>query len=144
MPAQTAAIASALLKRNMTSSLMGSWPNDQRDLACHITGATRRLPRREKHLLYGPDVAHTAAHSDGDGLLDVVSPAFAGHSVDHHRRISFVAPFIEHAQGGNVGHHVVGIRADPRVGSILVLEPQRVIDDDLAAERDPQLLAPQL
>ena len=63
-------------------------------------------------------------------------------AVIDHRRVALVAALLQDALRRDVGHHVVGVGRHPdgvpalRRASLL-LQAERVIDDDLAAQRDP-------
>ena len=54
-----------------------------------------------------------------------------------HRAAALVAAFLQDALGRDVARGVVGVGVDPQARAVeLLLQPQRVIDDDLAGQED--------
>ena len=75
-------------------------------------------------------------------LLDARGPA-GGQALVKQGAAAFGTAFVPHAARGDVGHHVVRVGGDP--GVLLAefgLQPQRKIDDDLAAYRRLLLTKP--
>ena len=64
-----------------------------------------------------------------------------GAVVVDHRAAALVAAFLQDALGGDVAGHVVGVGVDPQPAAVeLLLQPQRVIDDDFAGQEDHRQL----
>ena len=105
----------------------------RRRLRCRVSSRSLRRGRVDR--------PEDTVHRGDDVFLDAFGPDRRQAVVDHRRR-PLVAPFLEDAERGDVGHHVVAV-AETQVCELprFRLIRERVVDDHLAAEEDPGQVA---